>query len=361
MADRSRIEWTTATWNPIVGCSLVSPGCTHCYAMKQAARIEAMYVGANLKGGGGAPFPPSPYAGVTRDSMAGPVWTGKIGVVDDSAFTKPLRWKRPRSIFVNSMGDPFHEAVPDAAIDRVFAVMALCPQHTFQVLTKRSPRMRRYISGLAAERIAAVAHGLFDERNPHSRSERLVPMFFNRTHDWWRIAIEDVRRASLPLANVYLGVSAEDQRRADERREDLFALAERGWTTFVSYEPALGPVNWTPWGFIDWLISGGESGPNARPSHPDWHRAARDFCAARAIAYFFKQWGAWAPCAPDAAQSEHCGWTPLRGKLGGMAKPEELYPAAGAAYVHRVGKRCAGRLLDGVEHNAFPAAHPGRN
>ena len=132
MADKTGIEWTDATWNPIVGCSVVSPGCTHCYAMSMAARIEKMTPGSH-------------YAGLTDASKAGPVWNGRLALAPDHILTQPLRWQKPRRIFVNSMGDLFHEDVPDDWIDRVFAVMALAPQHTFQVLTKRAERMRNYL------------------------------------------------------------------------------------------------------------------------------------------------------------------------------------------------------------------------
>jgi protein gp37 len=153
-----------------------------------------------------------------------------------------------------------------------------------------------------------------------------------------------------PPPGIWLGVSVEDQPRDDARRDDLAALAMRGWTTFVSYEPALGPVDWTPWGFLDWLISGGESGPRARPSHPDWHRAARDFCAARAIAYFFKRWGAWAPALEgrDLPYEEQLIALCRRGARDGWSWPDGVMSEL-------LGKR-AGRLLDGVEHNAFPAS-----
>jgi protein gp37 len=123
------IEWTEATWNPIAGCSLHSPGCTNCYAMRTAARLATIPATAPV------------YAGLTQPSKVGPVWTGKIAV-NESTMLAPLRHKKPTMYFVNSMSDLFHESVPDEVIDRVFAVMALCPQHPFQVLTKRSDRMR---------------------------------------------------------------------------------------------------------------------------------------------------------------------------------------------------------------------------
>ncbi|WP_146090272.1 DUF5131 family protein, partial [Rhodoblastus acidophilus] len=160
MGDKSKIDWTDATWNPIVGCSIVSPACTNCYAMAMARRIECMKSG-------------TAYEGTTRLSVNGtPVWTGKVAQAVEHALTQPLRWRRPRKIFVNSMGDLFHESVPDEWIDRVFAVMALAPQHTFQILTKRAKRMRDYLFhptrsvgiGLAALGAVMAEHA----RNPKS-------------------------------------------------------------------------------------------------------------------------------------------------------------------------------------------------
>ena len=158
MADNTGIEWTDATWNPVVGCSIVSPGCTNCYAMQMAARIEKMQ-------------PESHYAGTTKRVNGNAVWTGKVALAPDHILTAPLRWKKPRRIFVNPMGDLFHESIPDAWIDRVFAVMALAPQHRFQLLTKRAKRMREYCSdpatpfrvAKAMDAIKASASGAPDE------------------------------------------------------------------------------------------------------------------------------------------------------------------------------------------------------
>ncbi len=250
MTGKSAIEWTEATWNPIVGCSLVSPGCTHCYAMGQAARQIRCAAGLGRA---------THYAGTTRTVKGRAVWTGQLAQAPEHILLAPLKRKKPTTYFVNSMGDLFHEDCPDAWIDRVFAVMALCPQHTFQILTKRSARMREYMnSSITTGMIGQCAIDIFHDL-PH------------RLSDW-------------PLPNVWLGVSAEDQRRADERRDDLGGLAAQGWTTFVSYEPALGPIDWNGWDFLKQLISGGESGAAARPSKTDWQRAARDFCRPRARA-----------------------------------------------------------------------------
>jgi protein gp37 len=248
MADNTKIEWTDATVNAVNGCSVVSPGCTNCYAMRLA--------GTRLK------HHPS-RAGLTIDTKAGPVWTGEIRV-SEKAMLEPLRWRRPRMLFWNAHGDLFHPNVPDAVIDRCFAVMALTPQHIHQVLTKRSDRMRDYLikRKSAAPVSVAVGDGTMTD---HPFNNEL-----------------------LPPPNVWLGVSAEDQTRADERIPHL--LATPAAVRFVSAEPLLGPVRL--WHHIiaaraairlirrrdgrssrtHWVIVGGESGPGARPMHPDWAR-----------------------------------------------------------------------------------------
>jgi protein gp37 len=342
------ISWTNMTWNPIVGCSIVSPGCTNCYAMKMAGRLAAM----------GTPH----YHGLTTKTKAGSVWTGKADMAPQSTLTKPLRWKKPRKIFVNSMGDLFHEDVPDEWIDRVFAVMALAPQHTFQVLTKRADRMRQYISRPNWHRgpLGGVrrvgSHGMAFEQSLAAIKEG-----FNISLN------AEINASQWPLPNVWLGVSAEDQTRADERIPDL--LATPAAVRFVSYEPALGPVDFkaiAPDGLgqsrnaldgtwlvrfrttdgkregmvrveangskLDWIIAGGESGPRARPAHPQWFRSVRDQCNAAGVAFHFKQWGEYAPLS--AAMNYPAGWDGLS--------------------MQKVGTNRAGRLLDGVEHGEFP-------
>lgn len=300
MADKTLIEWADATWNPIVGCSVVSPGCTNCYAMKLAHRF-------NLVAG-------SIYWGLTHDGAS--VWNGAVSF-NDKVLNQPLSWKRPRRIFVNSMGDLFHDNVPDDWIDRVFAVMALAPQHTFLVLTKRAPRMRRYITAIG--RTACIATEVL-------RIDRDQPLELLR----W------------PLPNVWLGVSAEDQARADERIPRL--LETPAAKRFVSCEPLLGPIHLARFNLpctLDWVIAGGESGAGARPMHPDWARGLRDQCAAAGVPFFFKQWGEWAPMDPGETTLD----VPVR------------YPlkAVGERAMKRVGKKAAGALLDGVAHKAFPA------
>lgn len=261
MAGPSSIEWTDCTWNPVRGCTRLSGGCRNCYAEGVAARFSG---------------PGQPYEGlaefVTRsDGRREARWTGKL--TWDHDLTAPLRWRKPRRIFVNSMSDLFHEAVPDEAIDRVFAVMALAQQHTFQILTKRPARMREYMDAFVAGRRSVCHEALkFYAVGAERAAEAMGGGYGVR-----------------PLPNVWLGVSAEDQATADARRDDLAALAAAGWTTFLSYEPALGPVDWTGWEFLRLAIAGGESGPRARPMHPDWPRALRDQCAAAGTAFFMKQ------------------------------------------------------------------------
>ena len=372
----SKIEWTDETWNPIVGCSLVSPGCTNCYAMRVAARNAAMNPGLER------------YQGLTKPSKAGPVWTGKIGIArfPDEVLTKPLRWKRRRMIFVNSMSDLFHESVPDEWIDRIFAVMAMAPQHTFQILTKRSRRMREYLAHpdrswqIAREflRMWAIekvipGHILTDDRLPLAEDQ---PDDHPLLKAW-------------PLPNVWLGVSVEDQARAEERIPDL--LATPAAVRWISAEPLLGPVDLTALdakserGFgeinamtgavyagaavkagprLDWVVAGGESGPGARPMHPDWARSLRDQCAEACVPFFFKQWGEWV----DWRQFGATSWrntTPQRASYNGPCRgtfhggeqhfsgPFETRHDRAHIFA-RKGKARAGRLLDGVEHNAMP-------
>ena len=373
----TKIQWTEETWNPIAGCSVVSPGCTNCYAMRRTA--------PRLSKNPATPH----YAGTVQPSKGGYVWTGKIGIAGDTAYLKPLRTKKPTLFFVNSMSDLFHENVPDEVIDRIFAIMALCPQHTFQVLTKRSARMREYMNGhqshipylgrMPLERIHIEAAGHMDGDGGlmDKLKERGNIYSLYLSSPW-------------PLPNVWLGVSVEDQTRAAERIPDL--LATPAAIRFVSAEPLLGPVNLTNLGGgcwsetwdamkgehwvagagsinssthkcprLDWVIVGGESGKGARPMHPDWARSIRDQCAAADVPHFFKQWG---ECI--GGDTEDLGdrvWFNSQGKNDsrylkesdqfGWFEPDTA--PDGAAWL-KVGTKAAGRLLDGVEHNAMPEA-----
>lgn len=227
MAGSSEIEWTEATWNPVAGCTMVSPGCTNCYAQRMAARLDAMGI--------------AKYVGTTRRSGNRAVWTGKLGF-DEGSLVAPLQWRRPLRIFVNSMSDLFQDAVPDGFIRRVWGVMEKAHWHSFQVLTKRPGRMR-----------------------------------------------EILNNGNLPvLRNVWLGTSVESQdfvSRIDLLRETPASVR------FVSFEPLLGPVLNLNLANIHWAIVGGESGPGARPMEPWWAEALRDQCHGASVAFFFKQWG----------------------------------------------------------------------
>lgn len=350
MADKTSIEWADASWNPIAGCDIESPGCRECYAMRSVAPRLA----AN---------PATPhYHGTVKKTKTGYVWTGKIGIASDKVLTKPLRWKNPRKIFVNSTSDLCHPGVSDDVVDNVFAVMALCPQHEFQVLTKRPERMRNYLLSL----INADANDT--KLTAKSRLEKAaenIGKSLGWDHDVMRSkAYEAIYDGT--LNNVLIGTSVEDQKRADGRREPMKSISDLGWKTFVSYEPAIGPVNWQGWDFLDWLICGGESGPRARPMHPAWARTARDYCLDHNIPFLFKQWGEWLPGEfgqiPDLNFQDGTG-------MDINALPDFDDPkikkkwndglslvADGLEHCifRRVGKARAGRLLDGVEHNGFP-------
>ena len=325
MADHTKIEWTEATWNPITGCSVISPGCTNCYAMKLAGTRLQHHESRK---------------GLTVDSRAGPVWTGEVRF-NEQWLDQPLRWKRPRMIFVCAHGDLFHESVPDEWIDRVFAVMALAPQHTFQVLTKRSARMREYICDLESEAHQATVRRMVDA--------------------WPKGHLIPEGGIIVNGPNVWLGVSVEDQARANERIPDL--LHTPAAVRWLSCEPLLGEVDLTFVHFendrggrecfdaldlhlregetfkddsctatVDWVVVGGESGSGARPMLAEWARGLRDQCEAARVPFFFKQWGNYRPVdGADGVQMVPC------------AKAE------------------AGRHLDGVLHDAMPTGLEGVN
>ena len=229
-------------------------------------------------------------------------WTGKIRLVPER-LNEPFSWRKPQHVLVEYMGDLFHKDVPWDYVRRVFNVMMETPQHTYQTLTKRPEIME-------------------------------ADLKFNG------------------ISNVILGVSIESQKRANERLPYMRALAERGWRTWVSYEPALGPVDWKGWEFLNQLICGGESGPGARPMHPDWARSARDFCVGNGIPFFFKQWGSW-------VTSENTSIGTLGGK--GLFVPPSTpgnYIQGDGWFPVKVSKKAAGRLLDGKTWSEFPKGVP---
>jgi len=304
MAWKTNIEWTDATWNPVTGCSKVSDGCKNCYAERLSHRFG---------------------------------WTSKPWTAANAAenvilnlerLEQPLRWKKPRRIFVNSMSDLFHEQVPDWFIRKVFQVMAEANWHIFQVLTKRPKRMKEMIERLGPE---------FDG------------MIYNGTKESW------------PIPNVWLGVSAENQKAADERIPLL--LQTPAAVRFLSCEPLLGPVqipevflkklDWgegpKDWpdgaGTIDWVIVGGETGPGSRPMHPDWVRSIRDQCVEAGVPFFFKSWGEWLhPYLIRDGQTAMMEWA---GRF-------KMYEFDTDNVLSRVGRRRAGRYLDGRTWDEMP-------
>lgn len=376
MSDNTKIEWADATVNAVNGCSVLSPGCTNCYAMKLA--------GTRMKSH-------PTRAGLTQQTKAGPVWTGEVRL-HEPALLQPLKWKRPRRIFWNAHGDLFHEAVPDEWVDKVFAVCALTPQHTHMILTKRAARMREYLSTRAGDWMIRWPDANPPGSLPISRHEQRLAM---RGNGW----PDAIVRPVFPLPNVWLGVSVEDQQRADERIPDL--LATPAAVRFLSCEPLLGPVDleeawhgenaltsdcwgdcaWCSQGHpplwncqkgrqsyaemekdrsgIDWVIVGGESGPGARPMHPDWARSLRDQCEAAGVAFHFKQWGEWLPCEVDIPGD---GSGTVCYPDDGSERDNVIPDGARRPITNllrqdfwRVGKKRAGRLLDGREWNGFPA------
>lgn len=401
MADNTNIEWADATINPIrahrididispwrrIGwhCEHVSEACRNCYA--EVLNRDRFGTGLDYKPG----------------HLAAKGGTVEI-VLAERALTDTLRWRRPRRIFVCSMTDLFADFVPDWMIDRIFAAMALAPHHTFMLLTKRPERMRAYLA--SSETFYRVVEAEIDlhrrtgcptvkDRCEQSGLPWTKP---TNAHDWW------------PLRNVWLGVTAEDQATADERIPIL--LETPAAKRFVSVEPMLGAVslsrlscadpaevaqyergeieahggcyidaltgdawddengglNGEVWGdlednppHLDWVICGGESGPSARPMHPDWVRSLRDQCAAGGVPFMFKQWGEWVSVL-DRDRDDPDWRADYTNKFNHRDGAQRWLNVAGGMGFHgdgfhvmrRVGKRAAGRSLDGVEHLAFP-------
>jgi protein gp37 len=308
---KTTIEWTDASWNPIVGCTEISPGCANCYAARLAAtRLKNT---PQYKGLSTIDNPPA---------NIGPRWSGEVRFLPER-LDEPRHWPKPRKIFVCDMGDLFHEDVSEDFIDRVYAIMLACHRHTFQVLTKRPVRMRDYFCNLTAKRVCK-----------HLRPGE-------GTLAW-------------PIRNLWLGTSVENQHFADERIPAL--LSTPAAVRWISAEPLLGSVDVAKhlymhridpkrYGtedemrgqipFLDWVVCGGESGLNARPMHPHWAQSLRDQCQAAGVPFFFKQWGEYSPYGH------------------GFVKSDEIVKGPHTA-MFRLGKKKAGRLLDGREWNEFP-------
>lgn len=353
MSDKTQIEWTEATWNVITGCDIESPGCIHCYAMGLA--------GTRLKHH-------HSRIGLTKQAANGQhVWTGEVRF-NGEWLDQPLRWMKPRNIFVCAHGDLFHPSVPDAWIDKVFAVMARARDHTYQVLTKRAKRMHEYLTD--PNRVGRILEAAYE-----------IPLCAMEAIPW-------------PLPNVQLGVSVEDQQRANERIPWL--LASPASIRWVSAEPLLEEVDLrylsyktgdelpeamrvnddrcslnalqgiTTWPGshyqsptikremrimdgqvfessgesrrIDWCVVGGESGARARPMNPRWARLLRDTCVAAEVKFFFKQHGEWSPEVPSTA-------TEFETFCFKDRQPVSVY---------KIGKKAAGRILDGRTWDEFP-------
>lgn len=342
MSDNSSIEWTQATWNPTTGCMKVSSGCDHCYAETFAER----------------------WRGIPGHHFE----QGFDVVLRPDKLDLPLRWRKPRRIFVNSMSDLFHDKVPDEYIARVFAVMACARQHTFQLLTKRHGRMRSLLN----------SDEFFDSLEATVAAMPERPMGF-----------------AWPLSNVWLGVSVEDQKWADIRIPAL--LATPAAVRWISAEPLLGPIDLGgllvgPCGSaggscgnnscrtgLDWVVTGGESGPGARPMHPDWARGLRDACTSASVPFFFKQWGEWGPApwrldrGPDesveaykaraealcathayAVWADRYGHEPYQPPHRPWSSERVELSGGDHAPMRRWGKKAAGRLLDGRTWDEYP-------
>lgn len=330
----SNIEWTNKTWNPVTGCNKVSQGCKHCYAEVMHKRLQGM---------GQQKY--------QQDFLKG-------AVVHYDSLIEPMKWKKPVMIFVNSMSDLFHEDVPFEFIDMVFAVMKNCHWHTFQIVTKRTKRMLEWYrrSNFYSKLDDAYLHMMQEYSGMKSRVCYQQNGYIE----------------GFPLPNVWILVSIENQAAADERIPDLLQVPAvvRG----LSMEPLLGPVKlshaWTdPCGLpecghcggadpekkIHWVITGGESGHKARPSHPDWFRSLRDQCAAAGVPFFFKQWGEWVSEFHHASDSEKHSPSDIfveHVTIDGIADYK-------GEYMFRVGKKAAGNLLDGKKHLNFPNTNNG--
>jgi protein gp37 len=383
----TKISWATESWNPFVGCSLVSPACTNCYAMHQAARMLRMRRGQIRTK---PEIPGNPYDGVVTAAKHGPVWTGVLNQATEATRFQPLKWGRPRTVFVGSMTDFFHPAAGDAWRIEALAIMALTPRHTYLILTKRSADMRRLMADPATQK------AVWTKASEISIQRNIKPA-----------QLESVSPGRWPLPNVALGVSAEDQTRADERI--AYLLDTPAAQRFVSCEPLLEAIDLTflqqpndgfghwwvdalnmeraGWfhdaastipmddsqargdlAALDFVIAGGGNDLDGRPTHPDWLRSLRDQCWAAGVKFHFKQWGAWAPIpallpaerdafwelearVAPAADDPNCR-TRLLDKQGRIYRYSQKAEAAqaGAIMMLRIGTARSGRTLDGREH-----------
>ena len=338
MSDKTRIGWSDATLNVANGCRAVSPGCDACYARERTVPRFAAHPNPRVA---------AAYAGLVGADGA---WTGRVNLRPDQ-LDYAYRWQRPRAIFVAAQGDLFYSGVPDTFIASVFAAAAHNPRHTFMILTKRPGRARSLLT-----RDRDPFQGMVRDAYATERTVRRL------------VGSPDPDALPWPLPNVWLGTSVEDQERAALRVPLLTATPAA--LRFLSCEPLLAPVDLAATGVnpfwclghgrparecpndkhlgrdggIRWVIVGGESGPKARPMHPEWVRGIRDDCAAAGVPFFFKQWGAWAPLKQlpgTVTVAPSTGSTVVAGKT-----------------VFRVGAHRAGNILDGAVHeHAPPLSH----
>lgn len=347
--SKSKIEWTEETWNPTLGCSKVSEGCRNCYAMHVSAWIANMAKSKESQ----SPVEKA-YMSVIKQDENGkylPQWNNKIAILDER-LTDPIRWKKPRTIFVNSMTDLFHPDIPFEYIDRVFAVMAITPRHTYQVLTKRPERMAEYLNrGSEIPPLEGVPAGRGRSSMRH------------------------------PLPNVWLGTSVENQATAEERIPQLLKCPAK--IRFLSCEPLLGPILFneinqgnqfydplgglgdiSPGSFtkIHWVIVGGESGKQARPMHPDWVRTIRDQCQQAGTAFFFKQWGEWKDGSSPQKKVEHIAalnngeFHPWDSNI--KHKATVSWNKHNPTIMSKVGKKQSGNTIDTQTHTVYPQPFP---
>jgi protein gp37 len=411
VSDHSKIEWTDATWSPVTGCTKVSPGCEHCYIERTP------------------PFRKE-HRWFDRPGIG-----GTTGVrLHEDRLAQPLRWTRPRRVFVCSLADLFHDDVPDGYIARVWDVMGRCPQHTFQILTKRPARLRSWLTRWA-DTTGDAGHDRPTGMPPLPRGPEAVRATYTSgrarlfadmldsmgdppegcaypLYDW----MEGQRFWPAVLPNVWVGVTVESQQWADIRVPELIAAPAA--VRWVSAEPLLGPIDLTRLPFprwsmdrkqccgmvidalggrygvpglwqapaasaLSWVVCGGESGPKARPMHPDWARSLRDQCVEAGVPYLFKQWGEWSP-APwkldrgpgetddqykarsDAIGATHAftggfyreagrdveGFEAMSHRPWSCERDSAVPP--GAVGMRKVGKTRAGRALDGRTWDQYP-------
>ena len=336
---KTEISWTDKSWNPIRGCSRVSEGCRHCYAETMAARFSD-------EG--------QPYYQLAKRTSSGPKWTGKVSFIHKHLLD-PVRWQKPVRVFTNSMSDVFHEELSHEDIAAIFAVMAVAKRHTFQVLTKRSERMKdwfKWAGRLSMPELLGYARAKLKDHPEDLKT-------FDR-------ADAEMGAYTWPLPNVWIGVSVENQEAADKRIPDL--LATPAVIRFLSCEPLIGSVSLMDWLFdptgnfrthkgkrqfenvakaghgLHWVIAGCESGPGMRPCEHQWLRTLREECKAAGVKYFLKQ----ATAAQEGGHRLYPSGQAARAEVVDVVKAGEGSKTKPGGVIERP-------YLDGFTHQEFPA------